>query len=251
VQTDAFGRLRHNESKKGLHMKNEFGLTTKINWDRKADRTHVYVKFSAPLVFRNSKNVEWEKYVAECRKSLHRVAAEESIEILVWSIDLDWEEELTLITHHVYARGLLPGVTPNRIARALRPARGYATLDALARALKNDLPVYPLLKRAVESNRLQRHDRNRKRLADPIPAHLLALALGSPEWRRMISPCDKPWAYINRTTQHIYRRSYAEGIGSANPQEVVTEPSHEQSRRVVDSTPAGDELAVENILRTK
>ena len=107
----AFGKFGHNEGKRN-HTKNEFGLTFAVKWDRNADRTRAYVKFSAPLVFRNPNNVAWEKYVADCHRSLHRVAAEQSVEILVWPIDLDWDDELTLISHHVYARGLLPGVTP-------------------------------------------------------------------------------------------------------------------------------------------
>jgi hypothetical protein len=160
-------------------MKVEFGLTSAVKWDRKTDGTHVYVKFFAPLVFRdpNTGNADLEKYAADCRQRLHRVAAEQSVEILVWSIDLDWEDELTVITHHVYARGLLPGATPNRIARALKPARGYATLDLLEQALKQDLPVDPLLKRAVESQRLQRYDRKKKPLAASLTTHILALAL--------------------------------------------------------------------------
>jgi hypothetical protein len=213
-------------------MKVAFGLTSAVKWDRKTDGTHVYVKFFAPLVFRdpNTGNADLEKYAADCRQSLHRVAAEQSVEILVWSIDLDWEDELTVITHHVYARGLLPGATPNRIARALKPGRGYATLDLLEQALKQDLPVDPLLKRAVESQRLQRYDRKKKPLAASLTTHILALALTGSDWRGLISPSDKPWAYINQTSRFIYKRSYEEVAGS-----------------VEQCATAGDQLVVENL----
>lgn len=219
-------------------MRNEIG----IKWDRKVCGTHVSARFSAPG-FRDPNSGDWEKYAADCHESLHRVAARESVEILVWSIDLDWEDELILITHHVFARGLLPGATPLRIARALSPARGYATLDALTQALKNDLPVCPLLKRAAEFN-CGRYDRDRKRLRDPIPAHLLALALLEPGWRGLISPRDNPWAYINTTTRRIYQRSYSEGNSSSNPREDAGLSPEQVYARVESAT---DELVIENL----
>jgi hypothetical protein len=225
-------------------MKNEFGLTWAVKWDRKADRTHVDVKFSAQ-VFRdpNNGNEEWEKYVADCRQSLHRVAAAHSVEILVWSIDLDWEDELTVITHHVYARGLLPGATEIRIVRALKPARGYAALDFLAQAVKQGLPVDPLLERAVESQRLQRYDR-KKPLAASLKTQLLALALTGSGWRRLISPYDKPWAYINQTTQFIYERNYEEKAADST---LVAGLSPKQIYQRSQRARAGSQLAVESL----
>lgn len=227
-------------------MKDEFGLTFAVKWDRKTDRTHVYVKFFAPLVFRdpNTGNADWEKYAADCRQSLHRVAAEQSVEILVWSIDLNWEDELTVITHHVYARGLLPGASPNRIARALKPARGNATLDLLEQALKQGLRVDPLLRHAVESQRLQRYDCKKKPLAASLTTHLFALALTGSGWRRLISPSDKPWAYINQTTRLIYKRSYEEGAESADPLEVAGLSPAQIDKRVQCAT-AGDQLVLD------
>jgi hypothetical protein len=79
-----------------------------------------------------------------------------------------------------------------------------------------------------------------------LPAHLLALALSTPNWRRMISPRDKPWAYINRTTQLIYQRSYAEGNGSANPQEDAGLLPDQIDERV-DGATVADELVIESI----
>jgi hypothetical protein len=229
-------------------MKDEFGLTFAVKWDRKADRTHVDVKFSAPLVFRdpNHGNEKWDKYVAVCRQSLHQVAAAQSVEILVWSIDLDWEDELTVITHHVYARGLLPGAAEIGIMRALKPARGYAALDLLAQALKQGLRVDPLLKQAVDSQRLQRYDRKKKPLAASLTTHLFALALTGSGWRRLISPRDMPWAYINKTTRRIYERSYGEVAEGADPLEVTSRWPAQIDERVQDAT-AGGQLIVENL----
>ena len=229
-------------------MKDEFGLTFAVNWDRKTDGTHVYVKFFAPLVFRdpNTGNADWEKYAADCRQSLHRVAAEQSVEILVWSIDLEWEDELTVIAHHVYARGLLPGATEIRIVHALKPARGYGTLNSLAQALKQGLRVDPLLRQAVVSQRLQRYDRKKKPLAASLTTHLFALALTRSDWRGLISPSDKPWAYINQTTRFIYERSYEEGPKWADPLEVAGLSPAQIDKRVQDAT-AGDQLVVENL----
>ena len=224
-------------------MRNEFGF----KWDRKAGCTHVYVRFSAP-VFRNPSSGEWEKYAAECRKSLHQVAARESVEILAWSIDVDRDEELARITHHVDARGLLQGLTPLRIARALSPARGYATLDTLAQALKKGLPIHLQLKRAAESNCIR--FRNGRPLPEHIPAPLLALALAEPAWRRLVSPMDNPWAYINTTTRLIYQNKYAEGNAYSSAKEVACGLSPQQERTGTDAVPAGDELGVENIFDT-
>jgi hypothetical protein len=218
-------------------------LTFTVKWDRNDDRTHVYVKVSAPLFFRDPKNgnKKWEKYVANCRQSLHRVAAEESVEILVWSIDLEWEDELTVITHHVCARGLLPGATEIRIVRALKPARGYAALDFLAQALKQGLPINPFLIQAVESQRLQRYDRNRKPLAGSLTTHILAVALTGSDWRGLISPSDKPWAYINQTTRFIYKRSYEEGA------EQVDDLSQYEIEKRLQSANTRDQVVVENL----
>jgi hypothetical protein len=144
------------------------------------------------------------------------------------------------------ARGMLPGVIPNRIARALKPAPGYGTLDLLARALKQGLPVDPLLERAVESQRLQRYDRKKKPLAAFLTTHIFALALTGSGWRRLISPSDKPWAYINQTTRRIYQRSYAEGAESADPQEVADLSSRQIFRRSQRAR-AGSQLAVESL----
>jgi hypothetical protein len=58
---------------------------------------------SAAGVFRNIKQFELPSYVRACRETLHRIAAQHSIEILVWSVDLDHER--ASIFHHIHVRG--------------------------------------------------------------------------------------------------------------------------------------------------
>jgi len=220
-----------------------------IRWDRKLDRTLVSLRISAPSAIVNSKELRWENYVEGCRQSLYRLAAQESTEILVWSIDLDWEHELILITHHVYTRGLLPGTLPIRIARTLQPPRGYLTLEFLARALEKGWPVERSLRYHVESNRLQRYDSRGRRLKDPIPEQLLARAVSDPGWRRLISPIDKPWAFINAITKRIFEREYADrNRSTALQQKYAPASSQERNGEQSDGQPTGDELVVEDIL---
>ncbi len=146
----------------------------------------------------------------------------------------------------MFTRAVLPGATEIRIVRALKPARGYAALDSLAQALKQGLRVDPLLKHAVESQRLQRYDRNKKPLAASLTTQLFALALTGSDWRGLISPSDKPWAYINQTTRFIYKRSYEEGAGSAHPLEVAGLSPAQIDKRV-QRTIGRDHLVVESL----
>lgn len=230
-------------------MQDDLRITKMIRWDRKVDCTYVSVRISAPSAIFNSKKLNWENYVEACRQSLYRLATQESTEILVWSVDLDWEDELTLITHQVYARGLLPGALPMRFARALQPARGYLTVELLARALEQGWPAERLLKYHVESNRVQRHDRAGRRLEDPIPEQLLARAVSDTGWRRLISPTDKPWAFINETTQRIFEREYADrNRSTALQQKYASASSQRRNGKQADFQPTGDELVIENIL---
>jgi hypothetical protein len=167
----------------------------------------------------------------------------------VWSIDMDREDELIVITHHVYTRGLLLGALPRRIARTLRPTRGYLILDRLAHALEKGWPVERFLKSQVEANHLQRYDRGGKRLKDPIPGQLLARAVSDPSWRRLISPVDRPWAFINTMTQRIFEREYADRNRSrALQQNCAPVLSQARNGRQMDGQPTGDELVVEDIL---
>jgi len=190
--------------------------------------------------------VEWDRYRAECGESLGRVAAEQSIEIQGWSTDLALEDGLSRITHHVHACGELTGEIPNLLQWSLAPARDYETLDILARALESGVLRDRHLKRAAEANCL-RYDRKGKLLPDPIPAQLLALALAEQGWRRLVSPGDNPWAYLNTATRRIYQRGYLDGNGPTHPQKVPAGLSPQPKRSRTDPVPAGDELVVENI----
>jgi hypothetical protein len=228
-----------------MHTKQEFVLTAATKWDRKADSTYVGVRISGPRVFTNP-SPEWEKYLAECGESLDQVAAKESIEIQEWSTDLGCLDGLTEITHHVDTRGLLTGVKPNLIQRAQQPARGYATLDLLAGALNNDLRIDAPFKHTVKTNCLKRYDRKGKPLPDPIPEQLFARALSEPGWRGLVSPRDKPWAYINTATRRIYERSYAEETGAGNPLEDAG-LSRAEIDKQAPKADAGDELFIENL----
>ena len=226
-------------------MKQEFGLTGMTQWDSSTGATYVGVSISVPRIFHNP-SPEWKQYLVECRKSLDRVAAQESIEIQEWSTNLTFEDGLTRITHHVFAYGELTGATPNLLQWALAPARDYETLDILARALHEGVLIESHLKRAAECN-CPRYDHDGKLLPEAIPTLLLAMALSTPGWRGLVCPSDNPWAYINKTTQLIYQRYYATGNGTADPQGVVAGTSRDQNLKESDSTTIGDELVVENI----
>jgi hypothetical protein len=228
---------------RGKHTKQQFGLIGVTQWDPRTGYTYVGVSVSAPRIFSNP-SPEWDKYLGECGESLHRVAARESVEVQGWSTDLAFEDGLTRITHHVHALGELTGGAPNLLQWALAPTPDYETLHILARALREGVLVDSHLKWAAEANCLRR-DRAGKRLPDPIPAQLLALALAEPGWRGLVSPGDNPWAYVNTVTRRIYERNYAEGTGSANPLEIANLLPWQIDKRVPSVT--GDELVIENL----
>jgi hypothetical protein len=176
--------------------------------------TNVSLKISVPAVFESLEEFDWEGYVEACRRSLYRVAARESMEVLLWSTDLDFDEQL--VCHHVCVRGVLRGTLPLLIVRALRPPPGYWNLDFLARGVGLAWRMERILKAQVEAQHLKRYDRAGKRLEDPIPSQLLARALVETNWRLLISPSDAPWAYINQATQRVYERQYEETAESEN-----------------------------------
>jgi hypothetical protein len=219
-------------------MQNEFQYRTKVRPDPKADGTNVSLEISAQAIFRKLERFNWENYVRECRRSLHRVAAQESMDLVVWSIDLDFDRES--VFHHVRVRGALRGMSPVLIIRALRPPPGYWNLDFLTRGLERGWRVGPDLKAHVEWQRLKRHDRSGKRLADPIPQQLLARALTETNWRLLISPSDSPWAYINTATQRMYERHYEETVES---EKYAKEIDQKLSYKRIAS---GDELQLED-----
>jgi hypothetical protein len=115
------------------------------------------LEISAKRVLRKLDKRYWTSYIQGCRQSLHDVAAQESLKILVWSVNLNHESET--ISHHVALGEARWEISPLRIARALRPPQGYWTLDFLAQGLENGWQLQrQILKDAVEYQRLQRYD---------------------------------------------------------------------------------------------
>lgn len=223
-------------------MNQEFTYRTQIRVDWKANRTYVSLEISAKRVVPNLNQRLWTRYLQMYRQSLHDVAARESMEILVWSVDLDFESET--ITHHVALSEARWGLSPVRIARALRPPQGYWMLDFLAKGLENGCPLKRQMLRAVEDQRLQRYDHQGRRLPAPLPVHLLAQALMETGWRLLISPGDKPYAYVNTATRRIYRRYYQETNESESERYDRTR-SKKIDQRI---EPTGDDLALDDIL---
>jgi hypothetical protein len=220
-------------------MEEEYQYATIIKPYAKFSRTYVGLDISAAEVFRNIKQFDWPSYVRACRERLHRVAAQSSIEIVVWSVDLDHER--ASIFHHILARGWLQGTLPLSLARALRPPPGYWHLDFLERGLRRGWHVEPILKAEVKLQQLQRYDRNGKRLEEPIPEQLLARALTETNWRLLISPSDSPWAYINTATQRIYERQYQTTDTSESD-------GNEYDRKLsYERVETGDELQIEDL----
>jgi hypothetical protein len=189
-------------------MENDFQHRFKIEPLPKSELTNVTLEISAKAVFRNLSKFDFGHYFNECHLSLKRVAAQESVEIVVSSVDLDFEHEW--VVHRVCMRGVWRGLEPLRIMRALRPPPGYWDLDFLRRGVEKDWPMEPALKARVEYQGLKRYDHTGKRLEEPIPQQLLARAVTETHWGLLISPSDKPWAYISTATKQLYERLYPE-----------------------------------------
>jgi hypothetical protein len=117
-------------------------------------------------------------------------------------------------------------------------------IDSLKGGLQHGWPVKQILKAWVEFQQLQRYDRNAKRLEEPIPEQLLALAVTGSDWHRLISPSDKPWAFINTATQRIYERHYRE----TDESERAYDPTFSCEQIDRGSQPTGDEFVIEDIL---
>ena len=220
-------------------MQEEYQYATIIKPYANFSRTYIGLDISAAEVFRNIEQFDWPNYMRSCSERLHRVAAQSSIEIVVWSVDLDHER--ASIFHHILARGWLQGTLPLSLARALRPPPGYWHLDFLARGLQRGWRVEPILKAAVELQQLQRYDRGGKRLEEPIPEQLLARALTETHWRLLISPKDAPWAYINTATQRIYKQHYQ---ATDEPESGGNEVDQKLSYEGITT---GDELQIEDL----
>jgi hypothetical protein len=206
-----------------------------VKVDRLNCRTFVRMEVSIPGAFRNAKDSDWDRYLDACRQNLYRVVTGESVELRVWSSELDEASET--IIHSVALGGEVWGAVPLHVIRAVQPPPEYRTIQFLARAVQSGSGVEPMLKAYAEFEKLQVRDRHSRRLQDPIPAQLLAIALFEPGWRKLIGPLDRPWAYINTVTQRLYERHYQEDSESC-PMRA------EASAR--DSHPIGDELGVEN-----
>jgi|SRR5579871_2572639 len=189
----------------------EFMYRIAVKVDRHVSLTFVRIQISAPGAFPN----DWDKYLDACRQNLYRVAAQESAELRVWSFEPD--EATATIVHAVVLGGELRGVVPLHVIRALRPPPEYWTIEFLARGVARGARIEPMLKAYAEFENLKRCDRHGHRLQDPLPAQLLARALMEPGWRKLISPLDKPWAYINTATRRLYERHYQEHSDSRVP----------------------------------
>jgi hypothetical protein len=218
-------------------MQNKFHSGTTIQPDLKADHIDVRLEISAPAVFRNWKDFDWPNYVRACRESLHRVAVEDSVEILTYSVHPDFEHES--VSHHVRLRGVLV-TRPLRIARALRPSPGYRALDFLMHGIEQGWYMNSILKAEVERQRLRRHDHAGRPLGDSLPEQLLARALTETKWRLLLSPSDTPWAYINTATHRLYRRQYQGHYESGN------EGSEVYQKRAFVRIETDNELQIEN-----
>jgi hypothetical protein len=151
--------------------------------DRKVNRTYLGFEIFVPGIFGEAKKFDWPKYFDACRQNLYRIGAEQSLEILCWSVEPNEERES--ICHAIAVRSALEGCLPVRLTRALRPPKGYSIIDFLARSLQKNWRIEQILKGHVEAQRLQRYDRNGKRLREPIPSQLLARAILESDWRML------------------------------------------------------------------
>ncbi len=144
---------------------------------------------------------------------------------------------------HVDVRGVFLGTGPLQVVRALRPCRDYRRLAFLARAVRNDWRAQSAFRDAVETKKLCRFDRHGVRLEEPLPSQLLMRAITETNWRSLISPSDKPWAYVNTATKLIYRKWYR-----VKPDlHVHASVDDGDLEHYDDSKDSGDELYVDDI----
>jgi hypothetical protein len=213
-------------------MNNDFVESYLIRPDRIRNSTHLGLTIRLSGGVQDFRHINWQKYHLDCRESLHGVARQHGLEILVWSVDFD--ELYTLVSHQVSVRGVLPGTLPLQLIRALRPCPAYRMLGFFERAVRKDWRVGSALSSAIESENLRRFDRAGKPLTEMVPGQLLMRAITETHWLRLISPADNPWAYINTATQRIFKRHYQNTErGTRN------EPLVER-----DSSESGDELRI-------
>jgi hypothetical protein len=227
-------------TKKG-HMKEEFEYRFRIKLDSKANLTHVELEIPRSEGARRFRQTDLDRYCRDCGSALQAVATQQGLEIIAWTVNI--AESCTSISHRVTVRGILSGKRPLHIVRALRPSSAYQTLAFLARAVRNDWRTESVLREAVETQNLCRFDRHGVRLEEPLPLQLLMRAITETNWRSLISPSDRPWAYINTATKLIYGQHY-----QAN-QDPNVDPSVDDGdlERYDDVKDSGDELYVDDI----
>ena len=202
------------------------------------------LEISATGVVQHFKQGTWTKYADACRRALHQVVKQNAMDLLVWSVGLNYEKQT--ISHLIALIGVVPGTLALAIPRALRPPPGYWTLNFLSERVLNGLPVERILMELVEYQRLGRFDEHGHRLKAALPAHLLARAVTETGWRMCIGPDDCPWAYINTSTQRLYLRDYQETLQS----ELHDSTNDSRSSQEMDpgTLVTGDELFVPNVL---
>jgi len=215
----------------------EYGFGIKL--DLKTNHTYIWLKIPLSEDTEDFRHLNWENYCRACRESLHAVCRQYGLEIVVWSVNFD--ESYTSISHSVALRGVLFGLVPLHIVRALRPSSAYRALALLARAVRKDWRTQSILRSAIEAQKLCRYDRHGNKLAEPIALQLLMRALTETHWTSLISPSAKPWAYINTATKGIYERHYQteEDCNGGSP-------ADDQ----YDATGSSDELHIADVPKT-
>jgi hypothetical protein len=215
----------------------EYGFGIKPNVKR--NHTYIWLKIPLSTETQDFQHLDWESYCRACRASLHAVATQHGLEIIESSVDFD--ESCTCIYHSVAVRGVLFGVVPLHIVRALRPSSAYRTLAFLARAVRKDWRTGSTFLKAIEAQKLCRYDRHGKELPESIASQLLIRAITETHWQSLIGPSDKPWAYINTATRRIYRRHYQteEDCNGGTPAD-----------ERYDATDSGDELHIADVPKT-
>src|SRR5437899_96289 len=134
-------------------MNQKFTYRIKLKVELKTNKAYVSLQIFAARVLPHFNQHSWTRYLDMCRQSLHHVADEESVQIQVWSVELDRESET--ISHHIALSEVQDALSPVRITRALRPPQGYWMLDYLAKGLENGRQLQRPMLRAVEYHRLQ------------------------------------------------------------------------------------------------
>ena len=224
-------------------MQQEFEQRVALRCDPRADRFQMDVEIRGDGIFRDLQPSAEDRYLQVCKERLDRFAAQQSLEV-VWSGHFDHQD--TTIRHHLGVRGIIRLNLSSRLTRVLRPSSGYRALEFLQRGVAKGWRIEPILRAAVESQRLKRFDLEGKRLEDPLPTQLLLRALEETNWQKLFGPSDNPWAYINTATQRIYQRHYEDPHDCKGDRKTHKDDRKADRRRSYALVEAGDELAVED-----